>query len=82
MTGLKAIHMNTISKPKSGKLSDIYYFYLNDEIPSAHRAESDVMALIACTVAAGQEFVNWMDKNAKDFNKNIKVRDCQVDIQK
>ncbi|XP_065574597.1 uncharacterized protein LOC136036359 [Artemia franciscana] len=65
-------------KPKSSKLCDFYHFYFKDSIPSAHEAESDVMALVAVTIAAGQDFVDWMDKNAADINFDVKGRDSRI----
>lgn len=57
-----------VNCPKSFKLIDIYQ-HLCKRLPlDAHNAESDVIMLLQSIIASKDEFLDWVDKNAKCFN--------------
>ncbi|XP_023934303.1 uncharacterized protein LOC112043222 [Bicyclus anynana] len=45
------------------KLKDVYFRLLNREAVDAHRAENDCVLALECSVALGEDFVNWVDEN-------------------
>ncbi|XP_028166870.1 uncharacterized protein LOC114357456 [Ostrinia furnacalis] len=55
----------------SYKLKDIYERLLNRPPLEAHRAENDCILALECSVALGQEFVQWVDKNYFSFAKVV-----------
>jgi len=58
---------------RSYKLQDVYRLLLKREPANLHSAESDALSLLECIVALGQSFVDWVDKNAVQFNSTKKM---------
>jgi hypothetical protein len=61
------------NKPKSFKLDDVYRFLLKRDPVNSHCAENDALNLLECIVALGHTFVEWLDKNAIQFNSVKKM---------
>jgi hypothetical protein len=55
------------------KLSDVYRLLLKKECVNSHSAENDALNLLECIVALGQNFTDWVDENAVQFNSIKKM---------
>jgi hypothetical protein len=55
------------------RLQDVYRLLLKREPVNIHSAENDALSLLECIVALGQSFIDWVDKNAVQFNSIKKV---------
>uniref|UniRef100_R4G2U5 Putative three prime repair exonuclease 1 n=1 Tax=Rhodnius prolixus TaxID=13249 RepID=R4G2U5_RHOPR len=65
-------HGNPTSKKPSYSLQAVYKHLFNRDIPLAHTAEGDTLAMLHCITALGTPFHEWVQANHRKLNSILK----------